>query len=341
MLALEPFIFSLMTGDSVFTPFLRCCPGFTSARSSYTFLPVIVSLVGDVFALTTVFSRAAGDTAIVMGSTWFVGTCFSGGFSGTLMVGVGSGGGGCRLGEGLFGLGGSLFGEGGFGGGTSFLGVGGFGFGGSFFGVGVLGFGGSFLGVGGLGFGDSFFGEGGFGFGGSFFGEGGLGGGFLGEAGFSVGSSLSWRIRGGGGCILLSSFDLRPFVFDLVSASTFFFLGIPLIGPVLPRSQNVFISPLPCVKRDCKSPLILNQKQVYNPATKLAEENRVTQMYLDLDGSSFLCGVGILVHRVKEIVTDVNLQRLVKENELNKTLLDVGENKVFWFCVPIQNTLCS
>ena len=112
--------------------------------------------------------------------------------------------------------------------------------------------GGSLFGVGVLDLMFSFFGEGGFGLGGSFLGDGGLGfgfgGSFFGDGGFAFGgaSSFTGRMRAGGG----STFALRSFSLDFFFAGAvsviLFFFGIPLIGPVLPLSQKVFISPLPC-----------------------------------------------------------------------------------------------
>ena len=111
---------------------------------------------------------------------------------------------------------------------------------GSFFGVGVLDFTVSFFGEGGFGLGASFLGDGGlgFGFGGSFFGDGGFA--------FGGASSFTGRMRAGGGSTFaLRSFSLESFFVGATSVILFFF-GRPLIGPVLPLSQKVFISPLPC-----------------------------------------------------------------------------------------------
>ncbi len=207
----------------------------------------MVSLAGDVFMVTTLFSFAAGETAILTGSGGLGGwACFSD----TLMVGgLGESGAGRLTGVGA-GVGGSFFGVGGFWGGV-------LGFGGSFFGVGVLDFWVCFFGLAGFGFGGgdfgagfggSFLGEGGLGFGGSFLGDCGLGAAFFGGGDIGlwvVGSSLSVRILGGGGAISASAF-LLPFKSLVFTGSAFFFLGIPFIGPVLPLSQYVFISPFPC-----------------------------------------------------------------------------------------------
>ena len=94
--------------------------------------------------------------------------------------------------------------------------------------------------------------RGGFGLIGSFLGDGGLGfgcgGSFFGDGRFAFGgaSSFTGRMRAGGGSTFaFRSFSLESFLAGAVSVILFFF-GIPFIGPVLPLSQKVFISPLPC-----------------------------------------------------------------------------------------------
>ena len=197
---------------------------------------MIVSFVGGTLAFSTLLSLAAGWTAMVIGSTCFVGKpCFSG----TLMVGAAAGGAASFLGEGVF-LPWSRWLWLNFRGtdslalvALSLVSV---------FSIFIV----SFFGDGGFGLGGStFLGEGGFGFGGSFFGDGSLGLG-LGLASGGA-SSFKVRIRAEGG----STFPFRSLLdsfFEGAISVILFFFGSPLIGPVLPLSQKVFISPFPCTK---------------------------------------------------------------------------------------------